>query len=169
MVSMHRTREMAVSVSDVGSGKPVGRIAISLGYYYDMLGELFFTYDFRKPHAIRSETDEAGLAVIPMADYWGRIVLDAESKDWWVRFELNKELVRKGGIVEEKCKGRTIRLRLEPMRKATIGSPSGLPSRLLHHLTCGSASGDSGLIGDIRWQRPASGRSRCGRGQGSST
>src|SRR5215472_971795 len=31
-----------------------------------------------------------------------------------------------------------------------IGSPGGLPSRLPHHLTCGSASGGSGQINGAR-------------------
>jgi hypothetical protein len=34
--------------------------------------------------------------------------------------------------------------------RIAIGSPGGLPSRLPHHLTCGSASGGSGQINGRR-------------------
>ncbi len=36
------------------------------------------------------------------------------------------------------------------VKEGPIGSPGGLPSRLPHHLTCGSASGGSGQINGRR-------------------
>ena len=82
-----------------------------------MLTPLVFHYEFRTPPAIQSETDEAGQAVISMADYSGRIVFDAEATAWSARFELNKQLVLKGATLEQRCNGRTIQLRIEPIKK----------------------------------------------------
>jgi hypothetical protein len=52
-----------------------------------------------------------------MADYSGRIVLNVETTNWWARFDIDKHIVRDGGALEQRHKGRTIRLRLDPIKE----------------------------------------------------
>ncbi len=119
-VSMHTTRNVAISITNVISGKPVSNLSFQVHYYYDFLTPLYIHYEFRTPHELQAETDQAGKAVIPLADYSGRIVLNGEIGSRYLCFEFDKHLVRKGGFIDDRPVSLSpSRLTLTPIKKST--------------------------------------------------
>jgi hypothetical protein len=105
-------REVAVTVTETGSGKPAGITPLRVTYSYDYEG--YFV--LRTPKELVADTDENGRAVLKLADYRWAISLDAGGAS----FALNKKLIQKGGTVEGSVFNSLwpeMRLRLEPVSK----------------------------------------------------
>jgi hypothetical protein len=118
-VSMHTTRNVAISITNVVSGKPVSDFPFRVHYYYNFLTPLYIHYEFRTPHELEAKTDDLGEAIIPLADYSGRIVLNGEIGSLYMRYEFDKRLVRKGGFMDDGHKPPRNRLTLTPIKKSS--------------------------------------------------
>jgi Type II CAAX prenyl endopeptidase Rce1-like len=66
-VAMHSTRNVAISITNVVSGEPVSNLPFRVAYYHDFLTPLYIHYEFRTPHELHTQTDQAGQDIIPMA------------------------------------------------------------------------------------------------------
>ena len=71
---------------------------------------------------MRAKTDEAGKAVVKLADYGWTTLLEVDDKNrgYVGIFVLTKESVRKGGVVEPLPRGGKypkLRLKLQPVRR----------------------------------------------------
>ncbi|SRR6266487_6270069 len=119
-LSLHTTRNVAISLTEVDSGKPVGCVPIRVRYCSDFLTPLAMHIELRLPSELRAETDENGKAVIPLADY-AHTYFDVNTNDWRGGFKLKPSLIREGGVIEEAKSyplGRPrVRLTLEPVKK----------------------------------------------------
>jgi len=118
-VSMHTTRNAAISITNVLSRQPVSDLPFRVHYYYDFLTPLYIHYEFRTPHELHAKTDKAGEAIIPLADYGGRIVLNGEIASQYICFEFDKHFVRKGGFMNDGHEPPRNRLTLRTIRKPT--------------------------------------------------
>ena len=120
-ISQHSFRDVAVTIADAGSGKPVARLAFKVVYSYAPADSpLAYHVELRTPREVRAETDANGHALIKLADYAWNILLEVEDseKGDWDRFWLSRDLVRKGGIVDARYTGQKhwkLRLELRPV------------------------------------------------------
>jgi hypothetical protein len=102
-VSMHSMRDVAVTVSDAESGKPVGSLPFRVVYGYNPTDSpVVFHVEFRTPAEVRGRTDESGRAVVKLADYAWNIVLTVDDKErgYYADIWLDKRLIQRGGVVE---------------------------------------------------------------------
>ncbi len=122
-ISQHSFRDVAVTITDTSSNRPVPRLPFRVFYTYSPADSpLVYHVELRTPHEVRAETDANGHAVIKLADYAWNICLEVDDteKGDWDRFWLSKDLVRKGGIVETRYAGqkhRKLRLELRPLKQ----------------------------------------------------
>ena len=122
-ISMHSYRDVAVSITETDSGRPVPSLPFRVIYDYAPADSpIAYHVELRTPREVRAETDGNGRAVVKLADYAWDICLEVDDKDKgdWDRFWLSKELVRNGGIVETRYKGhkhRKLRLELRPVEQ----------------------------------------------------
>lgn len=110
-------REVAVTVTEAGSGKPAGITPLRVTYWYDYEG--YFV--LRTPKELLADTDENGRAVLKLADYGWAISFDAGGTS----FALNKKLIRKGGTVKGSAFNSLwpeMHLRLEPVSKRPVAA-----------------------------------------------
>jgi hypothetical protein len=100
---MHSYRNVAVTITKAGSGQPVSSLPFSIIYDYNAVDSpVAYHLELRTPRKLRAQTDEQGKAVVSLADYaWDtRVEFDAQEGYTGV-FWLNKQLIRKGGTVEQ--------------------------------------------------------------------
>jgi hypothetical protein len=122
-ISRHSYRDVAVTITEADSGKPVPLLPFRVVYDYSPADSpLVYHTELRTPRELIAETDENGKAIVKLADYaWNILVeVDESEKGDWDRFWLSKELVRKGGVVETRYKGqkhRKLRLELRPVEQ----------------------------------------------------
>ena len=64
---------------------------------------IFYHLELRSPSDVRGKTDENGKAVIKLADYAWSTLLDVKdtNRHYFATFVLSKEVIRKGGPVEQ--------------------------------------------------------------------
>jgi hypothetical protein len=100
-VSTHTTRNVAILLTEIDSGKPAVGVPVHVVYASDFLTPVFLHVELRVPREVMAETDREGRAIIPLADY--RLTyLSISTNDWRSRcFFLKKEVIREGGTVEE--------------------------------------------------------------------
>lgn len=91
LVSMHSTRPVEVRVTDRTTGKPVTRARLEIRYGYIGYGVVWV---LRVPEPASARTDDNGIAVLPMADFFQDIDFTVNGE----RFGLTKELIRRGGL-----------------------------------------------------------------------
>jgi len=90
-VSLHSTRPVEVGVTDRNTEKPVTGALVETWYGYTGYGVF---YVLRVPKPASAQTDERGVATLPMADFFQNTVFKVNGE----RFGLTKELIRHGGF-----------------------------------------------------------------------
>ena len=90
-VSLHSTRPVEVRVTERDTGKPVSGAPVKIWYGYTGYGVF---YVLRVPKPASATTDERGIAVLPMADFFQNTAFDVAGE----RFGLSNELIRRGGF-----------------------------------------------------------------------
>lgn len=137
--SLHSFRDVAITLSEADSGKPVASLPFWVHYeYYPADSPIFYHLELRTPKEVRAKTDEAGKVVVKLADYAWETLLEVDDRErgYVAIFVLSKESVRKGGAVEPlRRDGKYPRLRLElqPVKrpnKTTGAKAQGRASRL---------------------------------------
>lgn len=114
-VSLHSFRDVTVMISEADSGKPVALSPFRVHYeYYPADSPIVYHLELRTPRAVEATTDAAGSAKIKLADYAWTTLLEIDDKDEGcaATFVLSKQVIRKGGTVDQLGKGHP-RLRLD--------------------------------------------------------
>jgi len=64
---------------------------------------IFYHLELRSPSDVRAKTDEDGKAMVKLADYAWETLLDIKdtNRHYFATFALSKEVIRKGGPVEQ--------------------------------------------------------------------
>lgn len=99
---MHSYRKVKMTVTDASSRKPVPALPVEVRYGYNPTeSPIVFHWELRTPRAQKVTTDAAGQAVLSLADYAWDIGLkvDDPKRDYKVNERLEKDLIRKGGIL----------------------------------------------------------------------
>lgn len=78
---------------DRKSSQPVAHLPVTISYSYTGYGA-FYMLRIPKPEA--AETDDQGIATLPMADFSGSIAFEVNHD----RFLISKHLIRHGGLVQ---------------------------------------------------------------------
>jgi hypothetical protein len=123
-VSLHSFRDVAISISEADSGKPVASLPFRVHYeYYPADSPIVYHLELRTPHEVQAETDGSGRAVVKLADYAWTTLLEVHDKErgFHALFILSKEVVRNGGTIS----GGSPRLNLELQ-------PVKRPNKALH-------------------------------------
>lgn len=124
-VSLHSFRNVAITLSEADSGKPVASLPFRVHYeYYPADSPIVYHFELRTPKEVKAKTDEAGQAVVKLADYAWTTLLEVNDKErgYAALFVLSKESVRKGGVVEPlrpSHKYPNLRLELQPVKRLT--------------------------------------------------
>lgn len=122
-ISMHSYRNVVVTITKADTGEPVPSLRFCVIYYTNPVEGPFYHLELRTPRKVRAETDENGEAVVKLADYDEEITVEIEDnvKGYAGSFTLNKDLIRKGGAVEERPNPNpdmpTLRLNLQPIKR----------------------------------------------------
>jgi len=90
LVSLHSTRPVQVRVTERETAKPVTGASLKIRYGYTGYGVVWV---LRVPESASAQTDEQGIAILPMADFFQNINFTVNGE----RFGLDKELIRRGG------------------------------------------------------------------------
>src|SRR5258705_1562221 len=90
-VSMHSTRPVEVRVTDRKTDKAVSGALVETWYGYTGYGVF---YVLRVPKAASAQTDERGVATIPIADFFQDSVFKVNGE----RYGLTSDLIRHGGF-----------------------------------------------------------------------
>ena len=146
---MHSYRDVAVTISKADSGEPVASLPFRVIYDYNPVDSpIAYHVELRTPREVRAETDESGRVVVKLADYaWGiRVEVDAKEKGYSGLFWLNKNVIRKGGTVEQERYPYPdlpkLRLELQPVKRPNprAALDAGRTSCLLMRACCSGAS-----------------------------
>jgi len=130
-VSMHSFRDVAVTISEVDSGKPVAALPFRVHYeYYPFDSPVVFHIELRTPKDVQAETDETGRVVVKLADYKWTTLLEVDDRErgYVADFILTRESIRKGGIVKQHYpvdKYPRLRLALQPIKRPDSPATSG--------------------------------------------
>src|SRR5436190_10959157 len=102
-LSMHSYRNVAITITKADSGEPVPSLPFRVIYDYNPVDGPIYHVELRTPHEVRAETDDNSKAVLKLADYsWGiRVEVDAKGKGYSGLFWLSKDVIRKGGMVQQ--------------------------------------------------------------------
>jgi hypothetical protein len=101
-VSLHSYRKVTMTVTDARTRKPVPALPVEVRYGYNPTDSpIFFHWELRTLRDQKATTDAAGRAVLSLADYaWDiALVVDDPKRDYKVDERLEKDLIRKGGIL----------------------------------------------------------------------
>jgi hypothetical protein len=93
VVSLHSTRPVRLKATRYATGAPMKNAPVEISYSYIGYGVYFV---LRTPKVVTSTTDANGVAIVPMADYRGRINIKIGKSNFGTRDDV---LVRKGGII----------------------------------------------------------------------
>ena len=128
-MSMHSYRNVAITITKADGGEPVPSLPFRVIYEYNPVDGPIYHVELRTPHEVRAETDENGEAVVKLADYaWGvRVEVNAKDRGYSGLFWLSKDLIRKGGVVEQE------RYPYPDLPKLRLDlHPTKRPTRVLH-------------------------------------
>lgn len=142
-VSLHSSRNVEITLSEAESGKPVASMPFRVHYEsYPADSPIFYHLELRSPSDVCAKTDESGKAVVKLADYAWSTLLDVKdtNRHYFATFLLSREVVRKGGLVEQlRSTSRLenwgegypeLRLELQPGKSPTQSAANGRqPSR----------------------------------------
>lgn len=122
-MSMHSYRNVAITITKADASEPVPSLPFRVIYDYNPVDGPIYHVELRTPHEIRAETNENGEAVVELADYaWGiRVEVDAKERGYSGLFWLSKDLIRKGGVVQQERypypELPKLRLKLQPVKR----------------------------------------------------
>jgi hypothetical protein len=103
-VSLHSFRDVKITLTEADSGKPVAWVPFRVQYkYYPADSPIVYHWELRTPKEVQATTDVSGQALIKVADYAWDTLLYVSDKErrYFATFVLSKELIRKGGTVQQ--------------------------------------------------------------------
>jgi hypothetical protein len=116
-ISLHKYRDVVVTMTDAQSGAPVANMPFRVVYTYSPIDDPLVAHvELRTPREVRAETDAQGKTVVMLADYaWDILVyVKHYDEEGFAGFILPKDAIRSGGVVESYTNPR-LRLELLPI------------------------------------------------------